>query len=105
MVNLPAHWIALSTKVRPPERGYCEFRNIRIENVEIVNARRIFSASGLAEKPIVNVSFTNVTAQGVDAGSIEYARSWTMRNVRLKTQGPLKISNAQNVESPEIVKQ
>ena len=100
-VNIPAHWVALSTKVEPPERGFCEFRNIRIENVEIVNARRIFSASGLPEKQIVNVSFANVTAQGVDAGSIEYARNWTMRNVRLKTQGPLKISNAQNVESPD----
>ena len=100
-VNIPAHWVALSTKVEPPERGYCEFRNIRIENVEIVNARRIFSASGLAEKPIVNVNFANVTAQGVDAGSIEYARNWTMRNVRLKTQGPLKISNAQNVEASD----
>ena len=101
--NIPGHWITLSTPVEPPERGYCEFRNIRIENVEIVNARRIFSASGLAEKPIVNVSFTNVTAEGIEAGSIDYARNWTMRNVRLKAQGPLKISNAQNVEQPEIV--
>jgi len=100
-VNIPAHWIALSTKVEPPERGYCEFRNIRIENVEIVNAGQIFSAKGLPEKPIVNVSFANVTAQGVDAGSIEYAHNWTMRNVKLKTKGPLKISNAQNVESPD----
>jgi len=100
-VNIPAHWIALSTKVEPRERGYCEFRNIRIENVEIVNAGQIFSAKGLPEKPIVNVSFANVTAQGVDAGSIEYARNWTMRNVRLKTKGSLKISNAQNVESPD----
>jgi len=100
-VNIPAHWVALSTKVEPAERGYCEFRNIRIENVEIVNAGQIFSAKGLPEKPIVNVSFANVTAQGVDAGSIEYAHNWTMRNVRLKTKGPLKISNAQNVESPD----
>ena len=85
----------MSTKVEPPERGFCEFRNIRIENVEIVNARRIFSASGLAEKPIVNVSFANVTAQGVDAGFIEYARNWTMRNVRLKTQAVEDLKRAE----------
>lgn len=100
VANVPAHWIALSTKVEPPERGFCEFRNIRIENVEIVNAGQIFSAKGLPEKPIVNVSFANVTAQGIDAGSIEYARDWTMRNVQLQVQKPLKISNS-NVESPD----
>jgi acetyl esterase/lipase len=100
--DIPAHWIALSTKVEPPERGYCEFRNIRIENVEIVNAWLIFSATGLPEKPIVDVSFANVTAQGTNAGSIEYARDWTMRNVRLKAKEPLKITNSQNVESPEM---
>ena len=48
----------------------------------------------------MNVSFANVTAQGAQAGSIDYARNWTMRNVRLNTKEPLKISNAQNVESP-----
>ena len=100
--NVPPHWIALSTKVEPPERGYCEFRNIRIENVKIVNAGQIFSAQGLPEKPIENVSFTNVTAQGIGAGSIEYARNWKMHNVRLKTKEPLQISHSQNVESPGI---
>jgi polygalacturonase len=99
--HIPAHWITLSTHVDPPERGLCEFRNIRIQNVEIVNAGQIFSAKGLPEKPIVDVSFANVTAQGIDAGSIEYARNWTMRNVRLETKTSLKISNAQNVESPD----
>jgi lysophospholipase L1-like esterase len=90
----------LSTPVTPPERGFCEFRNIRVENVEIVNARRIFSATGLPEKPIINVSFANITAQGRDAGIIDYARNWTMRDVRLQTENALKISNTENVEEP-----
>ena len=95
--NVPAHWIALSTPVTPPERGYCEFRNIRIENVEIANATRIFTASGLPEKPIINVNFANITARGVDAGVIQYARNWTMRNVKLQTKSELKISHSENV--------
>jgi len=57
-----------------PERGLCDFRNITIENVQIVNARHIFAASGLPEKPITNVKFANVNAQGLDAGSIDTAR-------------------------------
>src|ERR1041385_3153934 len=69
--NIPAHWVVLSTPVTPPERGFCDFRNITIEDVEIVNARRIFWATGLPDKPIVNVKFRNITAQGNEAGSID----------------------------------
>ena len=107
ITNPPPHWIALSTPVMPPERGLCEFRNITIEDVEVRNARRIFSASGLPQKPIVNVSFANVTAQGLDAGSIEYARNWRMKNVRLATKdgAPVKIANSENVEAVEVAKQ
>jgi glycosyl hydrolase family 28 len=97
---VPPHWIALSTPVVPAERGFCEFRNITIENVRIINARRIFSAAGLPEKPIMNVHFANITAQGLDAGNIEYARNWTMRNVKLATKSELKLSNSVNVQTP-----
>ena len=103
--DIPPHWIALSTPVTPPERGFCEFRNITIENIEIVNAVRIFTASGLPEKPIINVNFANITAQGLDAGVIQYARNWTMRNVRLQTENALKISNTENVEEPQTPEQ
>jgi len=104
--NIPAHWIALSTPVTPPERGFCEFRNITIENVEIVNAKRIFSASGLPEKPIINVSFRNVSGRSAGAGSIDYARNWRMKNVKLITGdgAQLKISHSENIEEPQIVK-
>ena len=102
----PAHWVVMNTPVLPAERGYCEFRNIRIENVEIVGARRVFSASGLPEKPIVNVTFSNVTAEGEEAGFIEHARNWTMRDVRIKTPTgePVKIAESVSVEKPEVIK-
>jgi len=104
--NIPPRWIALSTPVVPTERGLCEFRNITIENVEIVGARRIFSASGLPEKPIVNVNWANVTAEGSEAGFIEYARDWKMKNVKLRTQdgAPVKVANSERVNTPEVVR-
>jgi hypothetical protein len=104
--NVPAHWIALSTPVTPPERGFCDFRNITIEDVEIVNARRVFLASGLPEKPIVNVRFANVNAQGILSGSIEYAQDWKMQNVTLRTEDgtEVKISQSKNVEAPKVLK-
>ncbi|HEX6622073.1 MAG TPA: glycosyl hydrolase family 28 protein [Pyrinomonadaceae bacterium] len=105
--NPPAHWVTLNTPVLPAERGFATFRRIRIENVEIVGADRIFTASGLPEKMLSDVVFTNVTARGKEAGFIEYAHNWTMRNVRLHTANgePLKITNSSNVDKPEVRKQ
>ena len=101
--DVPAYWIVMNTPVVPPERGYCLFRNIRIENVEIVGADRIFTAAGLPEKFIENVSFVNITAEGNQAGSIEFASNWTLKNVRLKTKTgeTVKISNSRDVSVSE----
>lgn len=105
--QIPAHWVALTTPVTPPERGYCEFRDIRIEDVEVVGARRIFSAAGLPEKPITNVRWANVSAQGEEAGAIEHARDWAMKGVRLRTPTgePVKLTDCRNVATPEVSKQ
>ena len=107
MKDIPPHWVVLNTPVTPPERGLAEFRDITIENVEATGARRIFTASGLPEKLLNNVTFSNVTAQGREAGSIDYARNWTLRNVTLQTPdgAPLTITHSVNVVAPEVVKQ
>lgn len=103
--NIPPHWITLTTPVNPPERGLAEFRNITIENVEATGARRIFSASGLPEKPLENVKWVNVTAQGSEAGFIEHARDWEMENVKIQTPNgeQVKLSNCEDVETPVVV--
>ncbi len=103
IIAVPPHWVILNTPVTPPERGLANFRNITIENVEVTGAKRIFSASGIPEKPLTNVAWVNITAQGAEPGFIEYARNWTMRDVRIKTAKgePVKITNSTNVQSPE----
>lgn len=107
MQNIPRHWVVLSTPVLPPERGLCEFRNITIEDVEITGARQVFSATGLPEMVIRNVKWVNVTAQGEAAGVIEYARDWTMTNVKLQTRDGLAVRTSNNVkvETPVVEKQ
>jgi len=104
--NIPANWGVLTALVTPPERGLCEFRNITIEQVTATNADFIFSASGLPQKPISNVRWANVTAQGKQAGSIEFARDWTMKNVNLVTADgrSVELSNCQSVETPQVMK-
>lgn len=105
--NIPAHWTVLATPVTPPERGLCEFRNITIENVEANGALRVFSAAGLPQKPIVNVRWRNIRAQGRSAGVIENARDWSMQNVKLTTADglPPGMTNNTNVATPEMAKQ
>ncbi len=106
MKDVPDYWRIMNTPVLPVERGYCQFRNIRIENVEVIGANRIFTASGLPDKTIQNVTFANITAEGKDAGSIEYGADWKMENVRLKTDDGenVKVSNSRNVQQPTVSK-
>jgi glycosyl hydrolase family 28 len=104
ITNIPASWVALTEPVTPPERGFCDIRNITIEDVTVVGARRIFEAEGLREKPIVNVTWANISAQGGLAGRIAYARDWTMKNVQIKTFAgdDLMISNSENVQPAAV---
>ena len=104
--DVPAHWTVLATPVTPKERGFCEVRNITIENVQATGAWQVFSATGLAEKPIINLKWRNVSVQGRGAGVIENARNWTMTNVKLQTSDglPPKMSNNSNVSAPEVSK-
>lgn len=106
MKNIPAHWIVMNTPVTPVEKGFCKFSNIKIENVEVIGASRIFTAEGLPSKTIENVVFSNITAQGKDAGTIQYAENWKMENVQIKTDTGenVKVSNSENVEKPQATK-
>jgi len=104
--GIPAYWRVLAAPVMPPERGLCEFRNITIEDVRIVGAARVFSAVGLREKPITNVKWVNITASAYEAGLIERARNWTMKNVTLYTADdkPLTITDCKNVATPRMIR-
>jgi polygalacturonase len=106
MKDIPPHWLVLSAAVTPPERGLCEFHNITIEDVEITGARQVFSAVGLPERLISNVTWLNVRARAQAAGVIEYARDWTMTNVRLQTEDglPVRTTSAENVGTPDVTK-
>lgn len=106
ITNIPDSWKIMNTPVLPVERGYCLIRNVRIENIEIAGANRIFTATGLPDKTLQNITFNNITAAGKEAGHIEFAENWKMNSVTLTTDsgGPVKISNSKNVDAPKVVK-
>ena len=104
--DIPPYWRVLSSPVLPPERGLCEFRHVTIEDVTVTGALRVFSATGMPEKPITNVTWIDVSAEGNDAGTIESARDWTMKNVILRTADglPVKMTGCTNVQAPRVIK-
>jgi polygalacturonase len=106
MTNYPAYWKVMNTPVTPVEKGYCEFSNIRIEKVEVINANRIFTAEGLPAKMIKNVIFSNITAKGKEAGTVQYAENWKMQNVKIQTESGenIKVTNSREVEMPSVIK-
>ena len=69
-------------------------------------ARRIFSAAGLPAKPIHDVRWRNVTADGQEAGTIEWARDWVMTNVALRTAdgSNVRVANSERVALPTATK-
>ena len=106
ITTYPDFWKVMTTQVLPVERGYCDISNIRIENVEAVGSKKIFTADGLPDKFIQNVSFSNISVSGNDAGTVEFGKNWTMKNVKIKTDSGdnIKVTNSQNVEMPEVSK-
>lgn len=106
ITTYPDFWKVMTTEVLPIERGYCEISNIRIENVEAVGSKKIFVSEGLPDKLIQNVSFENINVSGSEAGTIDFAKDWTMKNVKIKTDSGenVKVSNSQNVEMPQVTK-
>lgn len=106
MTNYPVFWKVMNTPVLPVERGYCQFQNIKIENVEVTGANRIFTAEGLSGKLMQNVTFSNITAEGKEAGSIQYAENWKMQNVKIQTDSGenVKIADSRNVDVPQASK-
>jgi hypothetical protein len=106
MTGYPAFWKVMTTPVLPVERGYCEFSDITIENIEVIGANRIFTAEGLPDKLIRDVTFLNIKAQGKEAGTVQFAKDWKMQNVKIKTDSGenVKFVSSQNVENPEVIK-
>jgi rhamnogalacturonyl hydrolase YesR len=104
--GIPAYWRTLAAPVVPRERGLAEFRDVRVERVRVAGARRIFAARGLPERPIRGVRWRDVEAAGDDAGSIAWARDWSMRGVRLRTPtgAAVRLEHTVAVDAPPVAR-
>ncbi|MEK7724927.1 MAG: glycosyl hydrolase family 28 protein [Acidobacteriota bacterium] len=106
ITTYPDFWKVMTTQVLPVERGYCDISNIKIQNVEAIGSKKIFTAEGLPDKFIQNVEFTNIKVSGNDAGTIDFAKNWTMNNVNIQTDSGenIKLTKTENVQLPKVRK-
>ncbi|MBI4893505.1 MAG: glycoside hydrolase family 28 protein [Acidobacteria bacterium] len=99
---IPAHWIAMTRAIEPPERGIPEFRDIDIARVTATGAQRAFAVAAHPEKPIRNLRWTDISVSSEMAGSIRHAADWTIHNFKLSTTSPhpLALEDCRNVPLP-----
>ena len=101
--GVPSYWRVLATPVLPPERGFADFHDITIEDVNVAGARRIFAVSGLAQKPIRALRWRHVTARGELPGTIAHVRDWQMSEAHIYTTtgAPPEMTDTANVQLPD----
>lgn len=97
--TIPDYWKKLLEKV-DPKKGLPKFTNIYFENVEAINAKTCIKVAGLKESTIDNFHLKNVTLKGENAGSISFAKDWTLNNFKVEgAQEPkLKLADNKNVK-------
>lgn len=100
--GIPRHWKVMTTPVEPAEKGIPEFRNIRLTNITVKGAERGFYANAYPEQPIHDLQWENINIEAEEAGSLNCAADWTMKNVVLKTEAnePLQLINSENIDMP-----
>lgn len=94
--TLPAHWKAMLAKVEPAERGIPHFKDVHISGLTVTGARRGIMAAGLANSLLENFTLTDIAIMANAAGEIDFAKGWTMRNVRITTKDnrPVVVKNS-----------
>ncbi len=102
---IPDRWRTITQPVNPPEKGIPEFRNIRVSNIDVKNAKQAFYANAYEEKPMNNFVWENITIESQESGIVNHAINWQMKNVSLKTKSgkPIELNNCVAVEQPEII--
>jgi polygalacturonase len=98
--TIPAHWKAMLNKVEPAEKGLPHFRNVVINNVRVKSAQTAISAEGQANSMLENMTITDITMHAAKAGSINFAKDWTVKNINITAddQKPVAVQNSQNIK-------
>jgi hypothetical protein len=96
------HWRIMAQPV-PPEKAIPTFRNITLSDITATGSKTALSINGLPEKPLDNVTLTNIHIQSQTAGTIQNATNWHIHNLTLTTQDASKprLLNCTNIPLPD----
>lgn len=100
--SVPSHWKTMLTKVEPASKGIPHFKNIIIENIKGAKIKTGISANGMDQSLLENFTFKNIEIECQRAGSISYAKNWTIENVTFVDWD--KNGNKPTVENSKKVK-
>ncbi|WP_324674987.1 glycoside hydrolase family 28 protein [Hymenobacter sp. GOD-10R] len=97
--TLPAHWKAMLMKVEP-ERGLPHYREVHVARLKVQNAKVGIRAAGLQNSILENFTLEDLAISAAKAGSINYAKDWTTKNVNIKAadQSTLAVQNSTDMK-------
>jgi polygalacturonase len=84
--SIPAHWKTMLQKVEPAEKGIPHFKDVYVNNVQVKYAKKAMNASGYDKSVLQNFNFENVNVIAANAGEINYAENWQLKNVVIKAK-------------------
>ncbi|GGE99536.1 glycoside hydrolase family 28 protein [Hymenobacter cavernae] len=91
----PPYWKTMLMKVEP-ERGLPHYRNVRVARLKVQNAKIGIRAVGLPNSILENFSFDDLAITANKAGTINYTKGWTLKNIDIKSAdgAPVAIQNS-----------
>lgn len=97
---IPAHWTKLLNRVSPESKGIPSIKNVTVYNVKATDAKKAVNAIGFKETILENFNLINISAAVATAGTIDFAKNWTFKNVVIKSndQTQLEVKNSMGVK-------
>lgn len=99
--EVPEHWIKMLEEVSP-EKGTPYFKDIYLSNFKIKGARTAISVAGSELSRMDNFHLENLDIEAGRGGAVSFARDWTIRNVNITTNSPVRVTNSEGVEFPAV---
>lgn len=96
--SVPDYWITMLEKVSPKSKGIPKFRDLVIDNLTATNSNVGISANGMENSLLESFHLANIDIKCKKAGSIRFARDWTLDNVVINDHDELKIENSSKIE-------
>mgnify|MGYP001297335932 FL=1 len=104
--EVPIHWTKMLEKP-DSKKGIPFFKDVNLSDLIVNNSRTLMQVEGAKESLIENFTLTNIEADVENAGSIKFAKDWTLDNVLIKAKNnsTIKIEKSMNINiyNPNVV--